>query len=367
MQLQIKPTEYGIEEAKANELTKGLSSILKERESLIIAFDDVSELEINEENIPTFRELRLKIQKNRTQGINKWHKSVKEYFLAGGRFVDAIKNKENQVNEEMESKLMDAEKYFENLEKERIEKLQKERINKIEPYVQDVFGLDLGNMPDDVFQAYFASKKKEHEDRIEAEKQAEAQRIENERLDKLEQDRRFELAPYAMFVSEQNMKLREMNDDEYSDLLKSLIKAKKEYEAEQEKIRIENERLKKEREAAEQKRLAEEKKRKADEAKKQAEYEAKLKKEREAREKLEREQKAIKEAEEKRLAEEKRKQLEAKKEAERLAKAPVKEKLTNWVDSFELPETSVNNEVSKEIQAKFQAFKKWSINQIKNL
>lgn len=366
MQLQIKPTEYGIEEAKANELTKGLSSILKERESLIIAFDDVSELEINEENIPTFRELRLKIQKNRTQGINKWHKSVKEYFLAGGRFVDAIKNKENQVNEEMESKLMDAEKHFENLEKERVEKLNQERIKLIEPYVDDVFGLDLGNMQDDVFEAYFESKKKQHAEKIEAEKKAEAERLENERLDKLETDRNLELAPYSQFFAH-SYDLRSMTESEYSNLKKQLVKAKKDYDAEQQKIRLENERLKKEREAAEQKRLAEEKKRKADEAKKQAEYEAKLKKEREAREKLEREQKAIKEAEEKRLAEEKRKQLEAKKEAERLAKAPIKEKLTNWVDSFELPETSVNNEVSKEIQSKFQAFKKWSINQIKNL
>lgn len=365
MNTEIIAKEYGIEEKKAMELSKGLNPILQERESLIQEFKKVSTLEVNEENIPLFRELRLRVQKNRTQGINKWHKASKEFFLAGGRFVDAIKNKENQVNEEMESKLMDAEKYFENLEKERVEKLNQERIKLIEPYVDDVFGLDLGNMQDDVFEAYFESKKKQHAEKIEAEKKAEAERLENERLDKLETDRNLELAPYSQFFSH-SYNLRSMTESEYSNLKKQLVKAKKEYEAEQKKIRLENERLKKEREAAEKKRLAEEKKRKADEAKKQAEYEAKLKKEREAREKLEREQKAIKEAEEKRLAEEKRKQLEAKKEAERLAKAPIKEKLTNWVNSFELPVTDVDNEVSNEIKKKFEAFKKWSITTIEN-
>lgn len=361
MNTEIIALEYGIEEKKANDLTKGLNPVLKERESLIQEFQEVSTLEVNEENIPLFRELRLRIQKNRTQGINKWHKASKEFFLAGGRFVDAIKNKENQVNEEMESKLMDAEKYFENLEKERVEKLNQERIKLIEPYVDDVFGLDLGNMQDDVFEAYFESKKKQHAEKIEAEKKAEAERLENERLDKLEADRNLELAPYSQFFAH-SYDLRSMTESEYSNLKKQLVKAKKDYEDEQRKIRLENERLKKEREAAEAKRLLEEKKRKEEEAKKEAEYQAQLKKEREAREKLEREQQAIKEAEEKRLAEEKRKQLEA----ERLAKAPIKEKLTNWVNSFELPVTDVDNEVSNEIKKKFQAFKKWSITTIEN-
>jgi hypothetical protein len=77
----VKPQEYGIEEKTANELKEGLSVTLKERELLIQEFETVSKLEINEETIPKFRELRLAIQKNRTQGIDKWHKTGKEYFL----------------------------------------------------------------------------------------------------------------------------------------------------------------------------------------------------------------------------------------------------------------------------------------------
>ena len=55
------------------------------------------------------------------------------------------------------------------------------------------------------------------------------------------------------------------------------------------------------------------------------------------------------------------------KEAKELAKAPVKKQLSVWVNSFELPNTEVENELSKEIRDKFEAFKKWSLTQINNL
>lgn len=366
MQLQVQPSEFGLEESKAQELIKGLSVTLKEREILKDAFLDVTELEVSEENIPTFKELRLKIVKNRTQGIEKWHKTQKAFYLAGGRFVDAIKNKEIAVNQEMEERLLDAEKHFENLEKERINKLQFERAEKLSKYVDDISHIDLGNMDDDIWNAYFTAKKQAHEERIAEEKRLEAERLENERLDKLESDRNSELATYSQFFAH-SYNLREMAENEYSELKKQLVKAKKDYDTEHERVRLENERLKKEREAAEKKRLAEEKKRKADEDKKQAEYEANLKKEREAREKLEREEKARKDAEKAEADRKAKEEDEKRKEAERLAKAPVKEKLSLWVDSFELPTIDVQSEAKDEIEAKFQAFKKWSINQIKNL
>ena len=50
-----------------------------------------------------------------------------------------------------------------------------------------------------------------------------------------------------------------------------------------------------------------------------------------------------------------------------LAKAPIKKQLEVWVNDFKLPECTVYNATSKEITEKFEAFKKWSINQINNL
>lgn len=284
MELQVKPTEYGIEEKKANELTKGLDVVIKERETLIDEFNDVSLLEITEENIPKFKELRLKIVKNRTQGINKWHKASKEFFLAGGRFVDAIKNKENQINEQMEAKLMDAEKHFENLEKERIEKLNTERIKKITPYVEDVFGLDLGNMVEDVFNAYYESKKKEHKEKLEAEKKAEEARLAKEKAEKEEQER----------IRKENERLKKEAEEKEKARL-----------AELEAIRLKEESERKDRE---------EKQRKEREA-----YEAKLKSEREERERIE--------LEEKQKREKLEAELKAKEDAERKAKEKAEARL----------------------------------------
>jgi phage-related minor tail protein len=108
-----------------------------------------------------------------------------------------------------------------------------------------------------------------------------------------------------------------MSDKDYSDLISKLRISKKEYEAEQEKIRKENERLKAEREAKE-KQMVEER----------TKAEEKLKAEREAKEKLEAEIRAKKEAEQQ--AEKER--IESDKKAQ---SAPDKEKLLHFAESID--------------------------------
>jgi len=331
LQGEVSPELFGIEPVKAQEMVSGLTTVFAEREALKNAYIDVISLPVTAENLSTFKELRLKIVKNRTQGIEKWHKTNKAFYLAGGRFVDAIKNKEVLENEQMEEKLLEAEKYFENIEKERLAKLKAERGELLQPFV-DVLPNDLENLEQDVFDSFLATKKAAYTARIEAER-AEAERIENERIER-----------------------------------------EKQIEAQ----RLENERLKKEAAEKEAQILAERKAAEAHQksieekaAKEAAELKAKqddeLAKEREATAKAEAEL-----AKQKQSEAEAKKQAEAKaeaerKEAEKLAKAPVKKQMSVWVESFALPVVGVENETSKEIKEKFEAFKKWSINQINNL
>ena len=150
-QEMIKSEDYGLEKSKANELTAGLKIVKAERKLLVEEFETVSKLELTEENIPIFKKLRLAIVQNRTQGINKWHKTNKEFFLTGGKFVDAIKRKEILINEQMEEKLMDAEKHFENLEIKRLKDLQESREEEITRYLEDAHERDLSGMQDDVW------------------------------------------------------------------------------------------------------------------------------------------------------------------------------------------------------------------------
>lgn len=313
---EVKPDLFGLEIAKATEMVSGLSVTLAEREVLKNAYIDVIDLEITKENLPIFRELRLKISKNRTQGIKKWKEKEKAFYLAGGNFVQAIYNKEISINEEMESKLLEAEKFFENQEKEKAKILNDKRIEIIKPYVDDVTGLDFSDFSDEDFDDYVLGKKTRHKEKIEAER-IKAERIESENKKKaLIEFNKKQLLPWKFYIND-----FESIDFGKVDLIEVLkiAKAKKE---EAERIakaqRKENEQLK-----AQAERIARELK-----------AEAKVKAEAEA-------------------------------EAERIAKAPIKEQLSIWIDSFQLPKNTIDNDETKIIISKFQDFKIWSKKQIK--
>lgn len=84
--------------------------------------------------------------------------------------------------------------------------------------------------------------------------------------------------------------------------------------------------------------------------------------------------KAEKEKTDKILADQKKKddaeaakKAAAKKAAEDLAKAPIKERLFAWVESFEIPTLELENELKKEIEQKFSNLKIWAAKEIKKM
>lgn len=370
----IKAENYGIEKTEATNLTKGLGIVLQERELLIEAFNDVSLLDITTENISIFRELRLKIQKNRTQGITKWHKETKDYFLKGGQFVDAVKKKEEFVNFQMEEKLMSAEKHFENIEKQRLINLHNERFEKVKKYLEEAVNIDFSTMEEDVFNAYYTAKKQAFEDKIKKEQEAERLRLLNIELDKKENERIQKANIYFNFFKK-DFDFRNETD---SNFITELSNAQRLNDEHLENQRIEQEKLRLEAEKQLKLRLEAEKKAKEEAerlAKERAEIEAEAKKQREIAEEKERQILAEKIRLESELADKKRIEKEAEEarlsgierqrlEAEKLAKAPIKEQLNKWVNSFNIDEISIENEVSNDIKAKFESFKKWSISQI---
>lgn len=354
---KINPAEYGLEETKAQQMTEGLNPILSERIVLAEQYEQVITMELTDETLKLAKELRIKIRDNRTKGIESWHKANKEFYLRGGQFVDAIKKKEVFENERMESNLLEIEKHFENLEKQRQEDLHNSRIEQIKPYVEDLTGLDFRTMQDDVFNPYLASKIKSFEDKKEAEKK-EAERIESERLAEIERQKQIEIENAK--VKAENERLEKLA--KAKDL--QLQKEREESEAKQmamelqlEKEREENERKAKE-ENAKQDAIFLEQKRIADiEAKKQADIIAKQQAELQA--KKDTELKAQKEREES--------ERKAKIESDKLAKAPIKKQLIVWVDSFEISKTDIDNETSRLIKEKFESFKTWALSQLESI
>lgn len=339
--LVINPVEYGIDKSKANEIIGNLPQIQSERAILEDQYAEIIKMDIdNPDTSKKARELRLLIRDNRTKGINVWHSTTKEFFLKGGQFVDAIKRKEIAVNERMEANLETIEKHSENLEKERKAKLNADRVSQLEPYNAFVpMGLNFGEISEEEFtkilngsKLQFEQQQKEEakaEEKRIAEAKAEAERIENQRIE--------------------NERLKAEAD-----------KREKEIEAERKK---QADILAKQRAEADKIAKAEAEK----QAQIQAEKDAELKRERDAKAKLEAELQAKKDAEAKaereRIAEEEKQ----KKETAKLAKAPIKKQLNAWVNSFEIPTTTIENEKSELIKAKFEAFKKWSLSEIESM
>jgi hypothetical protein len=256
MQQLINPTEFGIEEKKANELIGNLPQIKAERAILEKQYDEIIKLDIEDvETSKKAKELKGLILKNRTQGINVWHKTTKEFFLKGGQFVDAIKRLEVQVNERMEETLEKIEKHFEIKQALVIEEIKNERLKQLELYIEFVPTLNnLGAMPDDEFQIIFNGAKLQYEAKVQQEKIAEEKRQAEIKLLEEFKHRSDELLPYKFFA-ESNIEIG-MSEDAYLSILENAKNAKAKDDAEKEKQRKENERLKQEAEIREKEHLA---------------------------------------------------------------------------------------------------------------
>lgn len=280
----VKAEDFGLEAKTGTELTAGLAVTREEKKELIKSYSEVIKLDV-EGNGAIFKALRLKIRDNRTKGTDVWHTKQKAVFLYGGKFVDAIKNADNEINLSMEAKLLEGEKYEENKEKERIENIRLERTAELEVYELDQLPQGLGEMSKDAYSAILLGYKTIRETQLAEAKKIEDARIENERLDNQETKRRIELAPYTQFLTG-NADLRAMDDKNYSELLTAVQVAKVDYDKEQEEIRKQNAKLQKEASEKAAKDESERKQREEQQAKIDAANEAKLKAEQEAKQEL---------------------------------------------------------------------------------
>lgn len=362
--VKLDPKEYGLDVEKASGIEKSFMPKIAESNALFEVYKNILTKEISKTVVTEAGDLRRKLVKVRT-GISEIHKTEKAYYLAAGRFVDALKNRYTLPVEQMEEKLSEIEDYFEKIEAEKKKALRIERFAKLKPYTEsEPLGLD--TMSDEMFDIVLVGLKTNYEAKVKADHELEAARLETERLNKVEHERRFEFAPYVQFLSHSPV-LREMSETDYVALLQTVKTAKAEHEAEQLRIKEDNERLRKESEAKEAEIKAIQAKAEKEKAEAEAKRQKEIEEERQQREKVESELRAKKEAEIKAESDRKDTELKAKLEADKLAKAPIKKQLNNWVDSFNLPKFSSENEKSKEIEVKFNSFKEWAKNEISKL
>ena len=192
--LVINAEEYGLESKQVESIEVAFASSIGEREALTEMYNDVIVLELTPENCDRANDIRKMLVKVRT-GIAGIHKTQKAFYWSAGKYVDAWKNKETEPIVQMEAKLKEMADYIELQEKARLALLQSEREEKLVAYFPEAREVDLSTMDEDVFQAYFDTKKKNHLAIAEANLKAEEARIaeeekaEKERIAQLEKDR----------------------------------------------------------------------------------------------------------------------------------------------------------------------------------
>lgn len=358
---KVQASEFGLELSTAQAIESAFLPKITEREALSIIYNQVISKELNEETYSQARELRLKLVKVRT-GIADIHKTQKATALAYGKFCDAFKNSETLPVEQMEEKLMEIEKHKENIEKECIAKLEKERAELIAPFYEShVDGL--GIMNEDSFNALLLVYKTAFEAKKEAERIENENKLRLELIAKLHEERKNKTIRLVQFIDNYEvLQFGELSESDFMSIVNLAIEKRTAAEAEQERIKKELEAAKLEAERKE-KELESERKKQADLlAKQQAEQEKQ-------NAIIAAQQKEIqdrKDAEIAELAKRNAEILEKQRAAEKAAKAPLKEKLNLWVNSFELP-TFENDVIANEIKIKFDLFKKWAESEISKL
>jgi len=254
-------------------------------------------------------EMRKKLVKVRTQGVDAKHKELKADSLAYSKALDEIKRTVTGEITTLEEFFREQETFKERKEAERREQRKQERIALLAPYEVDTQFMDLALMPDENFDKLLNDSRLAYEGRIAEAKRLEEERIERETKEKVFNDRSKEILEYKQFMKDGEGITVDSTDEECSVLFHTLVNRKAEYDAEQERIRIENERLRKE---AEEREAEMKKEREQAEAALKAEREKaeKERKEAEAKAKAERDEIERKAKEEREKAESERKRLE---------------------------------------------------------
>lgn len=243
--VKIDPKEYGLEAKKVKSIEEAFQPKIIERDGLIPFYKEILEKEITKEVCDEAHKLGNKLTKVRT-GISGIHKTQKAFFLAAGRFVDAWKNKETEPILQMEENLTTIQNHFKIQEENKRRLLQEKRVKQISKYLPDAIHRDLSSMEEDVWKAFFATKKEEYKTRIAEEKKAEEERLEIIRIQNLRWERATEINPYLdFFDKDSGIDLGTLSDKDFDTLFSNLKSKKDKYDKAQEKIRLENEQLKK--------------------------------------------------------------------------------------------------------------------------
>lgn len=208
------------------------------------------------------KEGRLLLRQKRLD-IENLRKTIKEQPLRECQAIDSVAKAFKDLITPIEDYLKEQEEFEKRENEAKLNQLIHDRGEALKQYGVDVQYLDLGNMPEPMFEMLLSSSKITHEQKIKEEKQAEErslaqqesvriiieqQRLENERLNKLAQEQEEKLQEERAKADAEAKKIR----DEYEAKQRDL-EAKQKAELEEQRKIAEQERIKQEAKAKREK------------------------------------------------------------------------------------------------------------------
>jgi trichohyalin len=208
------------------------------------------------------KEGRLLLRQKRLD-IENLRKTIKEQPLRECQAIDSVAKAFKDLITPIEDYLKEQEEFEKRENEAKLNQLIHERGEALKQYGVDVQYLDLGNMPEPMFEMLLSSSKITHEQKIKEEKQAEErrlaeqeeerkrleyQRLENERLRKLAQEQEERLQEERAKADAEAKKIREEYEAKQREL-----EAKQKAELEEQRKLAEQERIKQEAKAKREK------------------------------------------------------------------------------------------------------------------
>lgn len=258
--IAINPIEYGLDLTKGEAIAVEFLPFKEELEELINEYQKVEHLSLKEpKNAKVFDELRKKFKKIKPR-VSEKHAQEKESIVKAGKFIDFFKNRITQVAKEYESLCEEKATWLETQEKIKKENIRKERESALLNYEYYDLSADFSTMPDNIWENFLEGvkikflemkakrEKEEMEEQIRLEnerieKENEEKRIKEEqeeksRLQKIHNERQSRLLDYWSFVPEdmKTVAYHSLTEDEFDYLLKISKEKKEKHEVEQEQI-----------------------------------------------------------------------------------------------------------------------------------
>lgn len=160
-----------LEKSKADQIEVTFAPMVAMLKEFESQYDAIMKEDPSEDNIKAAKRLRLDIAKIRT-GADKERAKLKQEYLLGGNAVQGVFNILKFAVTEKEEKLKERETHFERLEEERLQKIREEREVELTPYGVDITGIDLAAMTDQVWVNFLEGSRQGYENRIAEEKRA---------------------------------------------------------------------------------------------------------------------------------------------------------------------------------------------------